>query len=101
MVPDRTDSGEMPRPFSRDVEAALEAALLEAWQDGAPPESLRRAVKAAAHEAREHLLRPEEMLVAFKAMEQRLSIRLPERSRPGQADRGWMIRTLIEAYYRD
>jgi len=100
MVPDQQRPDES-RPFSPEVEAALEAALLEPWSGGAPSVALHRALKAAAHDARQRLLRAEEMLVAFKTIEQRVSARRSGALAPSTDDRTRLIRALIDAYYKD
>lgn len=100
MVPDR----EPPTPsraFSPEIEEALERALQEPWQNGSPPESLRRSLESAASEARERRLQPEEMLVAFKALERRIQLRMTGNAQLGSDDRARVVRALIEAYFSE
>ena len=101
MVPDRRLPGDDSRAFSPDVESALEAAMLEEWRDDEPPAALRAALRAAAHDARQRLLRAEEMLVAFKAIEMRTSAQRGHRAGWAAEDRLRIMRALIDAYYRD
>ena len=98
MVPDRQFPGSS-RSFSPEVEAALEAAMREEWTGDEPPETLRAAVRAAARDAKQRLLRAEEMLVAFKAIELRAAARHGPLGR-GE-DRVRIVRALIDAYYRN
>ena len=99
MVPNRDNPPDNPRSFSPDIQAALEAAMRESWAGEEPPEALRAAVKAAARDARDRMLRAEEMLVAFKALEQRVYDQ--HRKPVSSADRARVIRALIDAYYLD
>ena len=100
MVPDRQHPADEARAFSPDVEAALESAMLELWTGGDPPAALRAALRAAAHDAKERLLRAEEMLVAFKRIETRAAARRAVAGREPE-DRLRMVRALNEAYYSD
>lgn len=101
MVPHRENPPGGPNAFSIEVETALEEALLEPWTSGAPPDALRRALTAAAREARAKMLRAEEMLIAFKQLEQRVARTAQARSSWPVPDRTRVIRALIDAYYLD
>lgn len=72
----------------------------DAWHQDVPPDSLRRAVNAAAHDAREKLMRAEELLLAFKALEARITAKRL-RATPPASERHRLIKLLIEAYYGD
>lgn len=101
MVPNRDDPpGEAARGFSAEIQAALEKALRSSGKDG-PSEELRRALKAAAREARDQHLRAEEMLIAFKELERRVTLQQLPADVPSPAGRSAIIRALIEAYYLD
>lgn len=97
MVAQQSNPPGQPGSFSPDVERELAAALREPWIEGTPPEALIRALRRAASEAREKMLRAEEMLIAFKELERRVAA--DPSAVPTHAIPSRVIRALIEAYY--
>lgn len=100
MVPSRENPPDDWHGFSPAVQDALEKALREPWT-GTPSDELRRALKAAAREARDRHLRAEEMLIGFKELERRVFLQRTPAALPSAADRSAIIRALIDAYYLD
>ena len=102
MVPEHTRPPR-PRAFSPEVAAQLEAALRSIATKPAPlTDSLRAALTAAATEARELQLRPEELIVAFKTLEEKVGATFPDDDPDdpdGRRFRAKIIRALLEAYY--
>jgi hypothetical protein len=93
---------EPPRSLSPEVEEQLEQALREFAAAASPvvKDSLRTALERAGHDARERKLRPEELILVFKSIEQRLGVRFPDAETAGGATfRARLIRALLEAYY--
>jgi hypothetical protein len=93
---------EPPRSLSPEVKEQLGQALREFASATRPvvTDALRRALERAGHDAREQKLRPEELILVLKAMEQRIGVRLPDsETAGGAAFRTRLIRALLEAYY--
>lgn len=102
MVAHNTSShGEPPRSLSAEVETQLARALaaLAGAKRTEPDGALKLALEAAAHEARERGLMPEELILAFKNLEQRLTPRGDNNEETRVALRTKIIRALLEAYY--
>jgi hypothetical protein len=104
MVPQHTGSpGGPPRSLAPNVEKELEDTFraIAAGQD--VKLRLQRAIEAAARDARERQLRAEELLLAFKAIEERSGVLVSGGLFVGgtgyPVGRSQLIRTLIEAYY--
>lgn len=94
--------GEPPRSLSAEVEQRLERALrgLVADRSTAITEGLTDALKAAGSDARERNLRPEELILVFKTLEERIGVtRSDEETGPRSNFRARLIRALLEAYY--
>jgi hypothetical protein len=93
---------EPPRSLSPGVKEQLEQALRE-FADAAKPivtDALRSALERAGNDARARKLRAEELILLFKAMEQRIGVKFPDLEREGGATfRTRLIRALLEAYY--
>lgn len=100
MVPDREKPPSDARGFSPEVQLALESALLAYWTNDATGPALSTALKAASQDARERGLLAEELLIAYKAVEQRVAARVGK-AQPTYEQRGAAIRDLINAYYLD
>jgi hypothetical protein len=93
---------EPPRSLSPDVKEQLEQALRGFAASARPvvTDALRTALERAGNDARERKLRPEELILVFKAMEQRIGVRFPGPETQGGATfRTRLIRALLEAYY--
>src|SRR6266568_1279835 len=93
---------EPPRSLSPEVKEQLERALRECAAATSPvvTHSLRAALERAGHEARARKLRPEELILVLKSMEQRTGLRFPDANKAGEPTfRTRLIRTLLEAYY--
>lgn len=93
---------EPPRSLSPEVKEQLEQALREFAAAASPvvTDSLRTALERAGNDARERTLRPEELILVFKSIEQRLGVRFPDSETAGGATfRTRLIRALLEAYY--
>lgn len=89
---------EPPRPLSAAVAEELEQAVRAflSQPSGDADEALRRAIASAGRDARERQLRPEELLLAFKSIEERVRAA----SSKGHASaRTRLIQALLEAYY--
>jgi hypothetical protein len=95
----------LPPPESRTLSTSTLARLRtiieqRAAAPGRQDGELRDALLAAAEEARERALRPEELIIALKTLLQDLSI-----ARPDWSDidllhfREWLVTTSIRAYY--
>jgi hypothetical protein len=103
MVARHTNTPEEPfRSLSPEVEEQLERALHDFAAAASPvvPDSLRATLERAGNEARERKLRPEELILVFKALERRIGVRFPDPSTPGDPTfRTRLIRALLEGYY--
>jgi hypothetical protein len=92
-----------PRALSPAVQAQLSQAIVALTTSGSTAqvsEMLKCALQSAAREARERNLMPEEMILAFKAVEHTLDTSVPEYEKDGKvAMRSVVIRALLEAYY--
>jgi hypothetical protein len=103
MVAQQTNTPEEPpRSLSPDVTEQLEQALRGFAASARPvvTDALRSALERAGNDARERKLRPEELILVFKAMEQRIGVRFPDsETAGGAAFRTRLIRALLEAYY--
>src|SRR5438270_10412651 len=103
MVARHTNTPEEPaRSLSPEVTEQLERALRELAAASSPAvtDSLRATLEKAGNEARERQLRPEELILVFKSMEQRIGVRFPDAEKAGDPTlRTRLIRTLLEAYY--
>lgn len=105
MVPQHTNPPDDPqRALSPEVHADLSKAIVALTSSGSTPEvseMLKGALEAAGRDARERNLKPEELILAFKAIERRLSRDVPEFEDDGKiAIRSGVIRALLEAYYK-
>lgn len=89
------------RSLSPDITARLEQALrafISAPSERVT-ETLRTALQAAARDARARDLRPEELIVLFRAMEERIG-KLPEGEfAPTSTFRSRMLGAMLQAYY--
>jgi hypothetical protein len=92
---------EAPRSLSPEVKKQLESALREVAEAAFPlvTDSLRATLEKAGNEARERGLRPEELILAFKNLEQRIGVKFPEPNVGDPTFRTRLIRALLEAYY--
>jgi hypothetical protein len=98
------DSGyrrEPARALTEGTLALLRSALEDRWRNPAGPEEpLREALIAVAAEARARSLRPEELIIAVKAVLSELSANQPDTTTPDHLRlREWVITVCIEAYY--
>jgi hypothetical protein len=100
MVP-QNSHGEPPRSFSPAVEEQLARALtsLSSLKQKEPTTDLRQAIEAAGREAQDRALDPQELIVAFKRLEQRLDLHGHGDDPSAVALRTKLIRLLLEAYY--
>ena len=104
MVPKRNTPDEPNPAFSADVERALTAALraLATGQADSASSHVRDGVAAAGTEARARALRPEELVVAFKRIEDAVIRALDAREQANHAaERNRLMQILLEAYYRE
>jgi len=87
--------------LSPEVKEQLERALREfaASATAVVTDALRATLERAAHEARARKLRPEELILVFKSLEQRIGVRFPDAKAGDPTFRTRLIRTLLEAYY--
>lgn len=100
MIPRIDEPGPERRRFSAEVEARLVRALVESEErmSSAAAVELDGALKEAAREARDNSIQVEDLVIAFKRVEE-------QASRQGQgegvrANRIRILRTLLGAYYR-
>ena len=89
------------RSLSPETIARLREALLVQWRaPGAPHPVLGEALGAAAREARERSLRPEELIIALKAIEEQMA---EHEQAPAEAARrkvhDWIVRACVKAYF--
>ena len=103
MVAQHTNTPEEPpRSLSPEVTEQLEQALREFAAAAKPivTEVLRTALERAGADARARKLRAEELILLFKAMEQRIGVKFPDPQIGGGVTfRAQLIRGLLEAYY--
>lgn len=102
MVAQHKTPGEPPRSLSPKVAEQLEAALrVLAHSDTAENlELLHQALRVAGADARQHGLRPEELMLTFKDVERRLANILPGAGpSSAQSLRTRLIQILLTAYY--
>jgi len=103
MVAKQTNTPEKPtRSLSPEVTEQLEQALRDFAAAARPTvsDALRSALERAGSDARERKLRPEELILVFKSMEQRIGVSFPDPDTTGSATfRTRLIRSLLEAYY--
>ena len=91
------------RMLSADVADRLRLALIERWEKRSEDDSvLRAALQQAVNDAKQRQLRPEELLIALKAVEERVVELLPrvdldERDR----FRHWVVGVCMRAYFGD
>ena len=98
MVPQHS-SGNPPQSLSPELEQALERAF-RSFSAGAPDATaaLTEAVRAVGKDARERGLHPEHLLLAFKAIEDRVrDVLAPDWRDVGL--RPTLIRAMLEIYY--
>jgi hypothetical protein len=98
----RSETPGPPRPLDPRIEQTLVdalKALFSADPTEAARQALQDAVVAAARDARARKLRPEELVLAFKALEQRAGYSVPEKPTRGERPRSQMIQALLDAYY--
>jgi hypothetical protein len=89
--------------LSEGTLALLRRALAERWRNPTGAEGeLRDALGVAAAEARARALRPEELIVALKAVLADLAAE-QRNAEPGDETRlrEWAVKACIEAYYRE
>ena len=92
---------EPPRSLSPEVEAQLEQAL-RVFLTSAPAavtDELRAALQAAGSDARDRQLRPEDLLLALKAIEQRIGVAIKDPAGVTDGIRARMIRAMLVAYF--
>lgn len=97
--PDRP--GPSPRSLSPDVEDQLALALANALsgKNLTVDPGLQAALEAAAKEARQRSLLPEDLVLSFKKLEVRIDSRAHGDESARVALRTRIIRALLEAYY--
>jgi hypothetical protein len=90
-----------PRTLSASTLARLRAVLtLHASDPRGPDGELRDALRAAADEARERTLRPEELIIALKTLLEDISNDRPQWNATEHLRfREWLVTTAIRAYY--
>ena len=90
-----------PRTLSASTLARLRTVIGQRTADPSVRDGeLRDALRAAAEEARESALRPEELIIALKALLQELTIARPGWNEIDQLHfREWLVTTSIRAYY--
>jgi hypothetical protein len=101
MIP-RPNEPDLPRRrFSTEVESRLVEALVETEErmSSSAAASLDRALKDAAREARENSIQVEELMIAFKQVEEQAA-RRSKGEGDLRASRVRILRTLLDAYYR-
>jgi hypothetical protein len=104
MVPQRNTPDDPTRALSAEVERALTSALraLATGQADSSSEQVREVVLAAGKEARERSLRPEELVLAFKRIEETAVKSLDAREHANHlAARSRVMQLLLQAYYRE
>lgn len=101
MIPRPTEPDPPRRRFSTEVETRLVDALVESDEhmSSAAAASLDRALKDAAREARENSIQVEELMIAFKQVEEQAARRTRGEG-DLRASRVRILRTLLDAYYR-
>ena len=101
MVAQQSNPPGQPGGLSPEVELALEAAFRQLIEEHPGAEAaVERAVTAVGTEARQRGLPPEELLIAFKAIEERAADSQPGSAYRPHGLRSKMIRAMLEAYYR-
>ena len=90
------------RLLSADVAEQMRAALTARWGQPDSDEPLVAAVADAARDARERQLRPEELLLALKAIEDQVanSVRHVDTDQRDHLRR-WMVAACLRAYFSD
>jgi len=90
------------RLLSADVAEQLRAALTARWNKSGSDESLIATLAEAARDARERQLRPEELLLALKAIEEQVanSVRHVDTDQREHLRR-WMVGACLRAYFSD
>jgi hypothetical protein len=90
------------RLLSADVAELLRAALTERWNQSDTDEPLVAALTEAARDARERQLRPEELLLALKAIEVQVanSVRHVDTDQRDHLRR-WLVGVCLRAYFGD
>jgi hypothetical protein len=90
-----------PRPLSDDTLAVLRTAVLGHLEQNPDPErGLEQAVAAVVDEARERSMRPEELIIAFKALYAALPDPATTAARAEQLRlREQLVTACIRAYY--
>jgi hypothetical protein len=90
-----------PRPLSDDTVAALRTAVLGHLERKSDPErGLEQAIAAIVNEARERSMRPEELIIAFKALYATLPDPPTTAARAEQLQlRERLVTACIRAYY--
>jgi|ERR1051326_2332401 hypothetical protein len=89
------------RSLSAPVTRQLHASLTSRWLDPASDESaLNAAIVAAAHDARSRGLRPEELLLALKAVESDVATALDvEDTQDRDRFRIWLVAACMRAFF--
>ena len=102
MVPQNVPPDQPLRDFSSGIATALSSALiaLARRDDEGNMASVRDALGAAAAEARQRDLRPEELVLAFKRIEDEVVVQLDAKSRSAhEALRSRLVSALLSAYF--
>ena len=95
-----------PRSLHPETVAALRSAIAERWRDGSGAESALVAVIArVSRDARAAGLRPEELIIALKAIEQDV-LGAPGTLRADDVEarrrfREWLVSNCVKAYFAD
>ncbi len=102
MIPRFDDSGTPParRRFSTEVEARLVDALIESGEQISSDAAakLDRALRDAAREAQDNQIQVEDLMIAFKHVEQQ-AISRARKEGEVKPDRVRILKKLLEAYY--
>jgi hypothetical protein len=102
MVAQHTNNpGPPPRSLSPEVEDQLARALRQRLSGKEPSidPMLQDALRGAAREARERALMPEDLVLVFKRLDQRMDTRLAMDETLRVSLRTKIVRALLEAYY--
>ena len=102
MVPQNVPPDQPLRGFSYGIATALSSALtaLARRDDEANMAAVRDAVGAAAAEARQRGLRPEELVLAFKGIEDEVVMQLDAKSKSAHETlRSRLVSALLSAYF--
>ena len=104
MVPEDSRHPPPPRGLNPHTAEALRAAIADGWRAGQDAEHrLSEVLRHTAHEAHEQGLRPEELIVALKRVEEEV-MGQPGALRATDVDarrrfREWMVSACVKAYF--